>query len=146
MDNYQKAQASGESFSLPGSDGTGKVVEAITADRTLTAADSGKEFLLTAAEGKVITLPALMNGWHAKFRTNLAFDTSDWTVVSAANVIEGYASVNYATIPAANENTISFAAAAETIGDWVEVVCDGTSFNVYGVGNTAASITFTAPA
>jgi len=142
---YQKAQANGESFAVQGSDGIGKTVETIAVATTLTAADSGKEFLLTAAAGAAITLPAVMAGWNAKFRVNLAFITTDWTIVSATDVIEGYASVNYATVVAANENTISFVATAETIGDWVEIVCDGTSFNVYGVGNSTGAITFTAP-
>lgn len=144
MDKYQKTQANGESLTIP-IDGVGKNVETIAAAITLTADDSGKEFILTAAAGAAITLPSPISGWNAKFRTGSAFATTNWTIVSATDVIEGYAAVNYATVVAANENTISLVATAETIGDYVEIVSDGTSFLVSGVGNTTGSITFTAP-
>ncbi|MCP4336236.1 MAG: hypothetical protein GY679_00075 [Mycoplasma sp.] len=146
MKNYQKTTATGESFSLLANDGIGVTVETISADTTLTAADSGKTLILSNATGEVITLPAvanISNGWNIKAKTGLAFATSDWTIVSATDVIEGYASVNYATVAAVNENTISFVATAETIGDWIEILFDGTSFIVYGVGNSTGSITFT---
>lgn len=143
MKDYQKVQANGESISLSANDGVGVVVETIAAAATLTAEDSGKEFILTAAGGAAITLPSPFSGWKAKFRIGSAFATTNWTIVSATDVIEGYASVNYATVAASNENTISFVASAETIGDWVELVCDGTSFHVFGVGNSTGSITFT---
>ena len=117
----------------------------ITEATALRVEDSGSEFILSAAAGAAITLPSVLSSWKFKFRVGLAFDTTDWTIVSATNVIQGYASVNYATIAAEDENTISFVATAETVGDWVEVVCDGTSIHAYGSGNSAGSITFTAP-
>jgi len=47
-------------------------------------------------------------------------------------------------VPASNENTISFVATAETIGDFIEIYSDGTNFYADGVGAAAGSITFTA--
>lgn len=144
MENYQKALSNGETFSVP-VDGVGANVELVTGALTLTADDSGKEFVLNAAAGAAITLPSPVSGWKAKFRVGLAFATTDWTIVSSTNIIQGYAAVNYATVAAADENTISFVATAETVGDWIEVVCDGTNYHAFGVGNSAGSITFTAP-
>jgi len=121
-----------------------KGVETLTADKTLTYSDSGKIFLLDAT-GEVITLPSLLSGLHFKFRCIAATATSDWTIVSSTNVIQGYASVNYATVAASNENTISFVATKAIAGDEVELFCDGTSWHVSGHASVAAALTFTAP-
>lgn len=122
-----------------------KGVETIAAAKALGYGDSGKTFILSAAAGAAVTLPTLLSGLHFKFIVGSAFATTNWTLVSSTDVIEGYAAVNYATIPAVNENTISFVATAETIGDSVELVCDGTSWHVSGNGSATGSITFTAP-
>lgn len=122
-----------------------KGVETVAAAKTLNYGDSGKIFVLSAAAGAAITLPSLLTGLHFRFVVGSAFATTDWTIVSSTDVIEGYAGVNYATVAAANENTISFVASAETIGDHVDLFCDGTSWHVSGQGNTVGSITFTAP-
>ena len=119
-------------------------VESITADTTLTREDSGKTYLLDAV-GEVITLPALADGLSFKFRCIAATTTTDWTIVSSTDVIEGYVAVNYATIVGANENTISLVATKAIIGDTVEVFCDGTSWHASGYASVAAAITFTAP-
>jgi len=119
-------------------------VETITADKTLTVEDSGKTFLLDAI-GEVITLPSLASGLSFKFKVIAATATSDWTIVSATNVIEGYADVNYATIPAVNENTISLVSTKAIAGDEVSLICDGTSWHVSGKASVAAALTFTAP-
>lgn len=119
--------------------------EDITAAVTLTAADSGKEFSLNAAAGVAVTLPAVAAGLKYKFRVAAAFATTNFTVVSATDVIQGGAFVNSVFTPAANENTISFVASAESVGDYITLVCDGTNWYAEGVGASAASITFTAP-
>ena len=119
--------------------------EILTADTTLTVEDSGKTFFLDAT-GEVITLPStLVAGVNYTFKVIAAVATSDWTIVSATDVIEGYAVVNYATVAASNENTISLVAAAAIVGDEVKVICDGTSWQASGLGSSAGSITFTAP-
>ena len=118
------------------------MIETLTADTTLTVEDSGKTFLLDAT-GEEILLPAVAVGLNYKFRVIAAVATTDWTIVAATDVIEGYADVNYATIVGANENTISLVAAAAIIGDEVKLLCDGTSWHVSGHGSAAGSITFT---
>lgn len=145
MKDYQKIQSNGECFSVDSSDGSGAKIETLTVATTLTAADSGKVFILGAAIGAAITLPGVaMAGFKAKFITGLAFATTDWTIVAATNVIQGSVIVNSTHVAGSNENTISFVASAESLGDWVEIVSDGTNWYVNGSGVTTGSITLTA--
>lgn len=123
------------------------VVEVVTAARTLTEADSGKTLSMQAAGGAAITLPALKAGLKFRFVVGLAFATTNWVVgtAGAAAIIEGPLIVNGAAVPASNEKQINFVATAEGLGDWAEVVCDGTQWLLSGVGGGAGSITVTAP-
>jgi hypothetical protein len=122
------------------------VVEAVTGATTLTAKDSGKVLILKASAGAQITLPAVATsaGLRFKFIVGQLFATSNWTVVSATNVIEGSVLVNGAHVAGVDENTISFVASAEAVGDFAELVCDGTNWYVNGSGVAAGSITLTA--
>ena len=136
-----KASANGDVSKLS----TAENVVIVDAARTLTKADSGKVFILKAAAGVAVTLPTPIAGFKAKFVVGLAFATTNFTVVASTNVIQGGADVNSTFVPAANENTISFVASAETLGDYVEITSDGTNFYVNGVGTATGAITFTAP-
>lgn len=143
MDKYQKAQSNGESFGVP-VDGVGASTETIAAATTLTAEDSGKTFILSAAAGAAITLPAVtMTNFKAKFIVGAAFATTNFTVVAATNIIQGGAIVDSTFVAASDENTISFVASAEAVGDYVEIISDGTNWYVNGVGSGSGSITFT---
>lgn len=98
---------------------------------------------MSAAAGVAITLPSVaVDGFYAKFITGSAFATTAFTVVAPTAVIQGGAIVNSVFVPAANETTITFAASAETVGDYIEIVSDGTNFYVNGVGAAAGAITF----
>ncbi len=121
-------------------------VEAVTGATTLTAEDSGKVLILKASAGAQITLPAVATsaGLRFKFIVGQLFATTDWTVKAATNVIEGSVLVNGAHVAGVDENTISFVASAEAIGDFAELVCDGTNWYVNGSGVAAGSITLTA--
>ena len=120
--------------------------QVISSAITLSAADSGKQFSLNAAAGAQITLPAVATsaGLNFRFQVQALFATTAWTIKAATNVIQGGAIVNSVNVPAADENTITFATAADTIGDFVELTCDGVNWYASGVGTTAAAITFTA--
>ena len=146
MKDYQKTQSTGESFAVDANDGSGANIEVLTADKTLSAKDSGKTFILKSAAGKAITYPAaaLVSGFKAKFIVGLAFATTAWTITAASKKIQGTVVVNGASVLGANEDIITFAHAAENVGDWVEVVSDGTNIYVTGVGSAASSITLTA--
>lgn len=121
-------------------------VEAVTGAVTLTAEDSGKVLILKASAGAQITLPAVATsaGLRFKFIVGQLFATTNWTVLAASNVIEGSVLVAGAHVAGVNENTISFVASAESVGDFAELVCDGTSWYVNGSGVSAGSITLTA--
>lgn len=119
--------------------------DVIAAATTLTAATSGTSYDLTAAAGAAVTLPALEAGLNFRFVVGSAFATTDWTIVSSTNVINGNVLVADAHVAGASENTISFVASAESVGDYVDVYCNGTLWFASGSGVTSGSITFTAP-
>lgn len=120
-------------------------VETVTATNLITAAESGKTFFLSSATEFVSTLPAPAAGLRYKFVVAAAPSGADYTVVttSSANIIEGGVVVNGASVAGANEDTITFADGAAAVGDWVEVISDGTSWFVSGHGSAASSITLT---
>lgn len=105
----------------------------------------GGVVFLNAAAGFALTLPAVAAGLRVRFIVGAVFATTNFTIVTAssANVIQGGAIVNSVYVPAVDEDTISFVASAETIGDYVELNCDGTNWLCEGVGALAGSITFT---
>ena len=117
----------------------------ISAATTLSAADSGRNYSLNAAAGAQITLPAVAtsSGLNFRFTVQALFATTAWTIKAASNVIQGGAIVNSVNVASANRNTITFAHAADTIGDFVQLHCDGVNWYVSGVGTSAGAITFT---
>jgi hypothetical protein len=122
------------------------LVETLTGATTLTAEDSDKSFYLNAAAGAQITLPAVATsaGFRYRFTVAALFATTAWTIKAATSKIQGGVIVNSVNVPGADENTITFAHAADTIGDFVELNCDGTNWYVFGLGTTAGAITLTA--
>lgn len=98
---------------------------------TLDAGDSGTTYVLDAATGAAITLPALPtdgNEVDFTFIVGATFITSDWVVSSAeGDNINGIISDMGATVAgvtAAAEDNITFELGAEQIGDWVRFVSD----------------------
>jgi hypothetical protein len=121
------------------------VIETLTGATTLTAEDSGKVFILNAAAGAQVTLPAVADasGHQYRFVVGALFATTAWTIKAASNKIQGGVIVNSTLVPAADENTITFSASADTIGDFVELNCDGSNWYVSGMGTSAGAITLT---
>lgn len=110
----------------------------------LTAADSDSIIFLNAAAGFDITLPAVAAGLRFKFIMGALSATTNFRVVSpAATIIYGGAVVNSTFVVADQETYINFVVSAEKIGDWVEVICDGTNWLVNGNAEGAGAITFT---
>lgn len=120
--------------------------ETVAATETLVAADSGKTIFLSSATEFATTLPAPAAGLKFRFIVAAAPSGASYTVVTNGgdNVIEGSATVNGAAVAAVNEDTITFTDGAAAVGDWVEVVSDGTSWYVSGQGVAATAIAFTA--
>ena len=123
----------------------------LSAATTLTAADSGTTFILDAAAGKTVTLPALAEGIVLKFVVGAAFATDNWVIDSAEgdniNGIIADMGATPAGIVAGAEDQINFVASAETIGDWIELTCDYANSQWLVTGMCAANggITATDP-
>lgn len=122
-----------------------ETVEEITTEgtTTLTSDDSGKTFILISAAGQPIVLPEAESALKFKFIVGLAFATTNWTITSPETNIQGNVVVVGAHVAGADEDTITFVASAESIGDYVEVVSDGTNWYVSGSGVLSGSITLT---
>ena len=120
-------------------------MEVVAADKTLLESESGKTFILNNTVGEDIVLPAVKAGLTYTFVVGAVFATSNWTVATATalGIINGLASVDNVSILAAAEDSINFAFGAETIGDWITVVCDGTQWIARGTGHASGGITFT---
>ena len=106
-------------------------VETLTAARVVVNADSGTTFICSGAAGKAITLPAVADvtaGWNCRFIVGQAFATTDWIITATAAIMVGGVneltdSVGPSTVAG---TTINIELGAETIGDYVDFVCDGT--------------------
>ncbi len=111
----------------------------------LTAAQSGVNVMLGPTAGFAITLPAVAAGLHYRFTVAALFATTNYTVITPAlaDIIQGGAMVVGAEVSSASCDTISFVATAESIGDFIEVWSDGTSWFANGRGALTGSITFT---
>ena len=128
-----------------------KVVETISAAQTIKPTDTGKTFVLDAAAGATITLPALSDGLNFEFVVGAAFATTNWVIDSAEgdNVNGSIADMGttVAVVVASGEDQINFVASAETIGDWVRLTADSGNSQWLVTGMCAANggITATDP-
>ena len=121
-------------------------VDAVSAAVTLTSADSGKWYELAASAGVTVTLPAVESGLNFRFVVANAFDTSNYIIDSAeGDNIDGILVVNGASVAASGEDQINFVASAESVGDFIDIWSDGSKWYVWGIGNSAGSITATDP-
>ena len=129
---------------------TRKNVHSLTGAYQCLDSDSGKVFVLNAAAGAAVTLPTVANtseGWNAKFIVGTAFATTDWTIVASAAVIKG--GVNELETDTEDDGpsttgatTMHLELAAETIGDYYELVFDGTSYWLSGQTVADGALTF----
>ena len=115
-------------------------IETLTAARVVTNADSGTTFICSGAAGKAITLPAVADvtaGWNCRFIVGQAFATTDWIITATAAIMVG--GINELEVDTESDGpstvagtTINIELGAETIGDYVDFVCDGTKFFIRG--------------
>ncbi len=123
----------------------------IAAATTLTKADSGTVYILDAAGGATVTLPALADGLHFKFIVGANFASTNWVIDSAEgdniNGIIADMGATVAGVPAVGEDQVNFVATAEAIGDWVELIADSgnSQWLVTGMCATNGGITVTDP-
>ena len=95
---------------------------------------------MNAANGKAITLPSVADmgeGWNCRFIVGTAFDTSDWVITATAAVMKG--GINELEVDDTEDGPSTVAGTSitielgfETLGDYVELMCDGTSIFING--------------
>ena len=135
--------------------GDNKKVRIHTAAVTLGAEDSGKVHIFNSATAFTLTLPAVAtagSGWNAKFIIGTPPGSSTHTIsentASDTNVIHGGFTesahtdgTTAASTAGTGVTTINFDASAIK-GDFVDVVCDGTSWYAFGLAQADATATF----
>ena len=122
-------------------EGTNKIVEELTGAKSLTAADSGKVFMLNApSSGVAATLPAstaISAGWNCRFIVKAASaapyriseDATVDTDVLVTSVVERTLSGNAQVMPySAGHTNIDLRAGTSVKGDSVTIVFDGVNF------------------
>jgi len=125
--------------------------KALTTTKTVTAGESGTTFFLNSTTGFVTTLPAPEDGLTYKFVVKTVPTSGNCTVYAngGSDIIVGVLAASTADDLGAtdtNADTISFVASTCVVGDWVEVVSDGTYWYVTGVEKVAEGITLTTAA
>lgn len=121
--------------------------EDITSDEVLTLADCNKVITLTHATVAIeVTLPAISgsSGCKIRFIHNLATN-QDHTIVteSSDNIIVG-STVDNNTPPGSYQaagDVVTFVNSAESIGDFVELLSNGTKWFIHGVAELNGGIT-----
>ena len=108
---------------------TAKIVEPLAATTELTAEDSGKVFIVSQAGAYDITIPAVTeSGWHAKFILGTAGANDVDIIGGTADKMVGIEMGDTNTAIAADSDKITFVASNATVGDWAEVICDGSNY------------------
>ena len=125
---------------------TRKNVHALDGAYTVLASDSGKIFMLSATGGTVaITLPTtLEKGLHYKFVTLEDTPSNAITLGAATTIIDFVmkdAGGNASNSSAGTQKTNIIVGATATKGDYINLLCDGSSY--YAEGLSAIDDAFT---
>ena len=139
--------------------GTWKNVEAVTANLTLTAADSGKTFFCNPAATTAFTLPAITSALKGWCCTIIATEGIDATATGMDNIINIHAGSGnddfIGIIVDSNDGVGDYAVSGDDYinitdsagpGSKVEIICDGSRYYAYGVTNEAAQVLFNSAA
>ena len=102
--------------------------------------DSGKTYLLNGASAaRTITLPAVQGGLRFKFIT------TDVTTASTIATNEGTALIKGGILLATAWETLAgttiTASTSNVVGDWIELICDGTYWYISGQSGHANGFT-----
>lgn len=134
-------------LTVTGQVGGKELSETITADDTLTIAESGKTIYFGTA-GVDVTLPAVATaaGVVYRFVVSAAFATTNMTVKTSGGEDKIYGSLEVAgaVVLCSAEDTINFVNTAELPGDWIELRSDGTNWYLTGQAGATGAITCTA--
>ena len=124
--------------------------EDVTATNALTTAECGKTMTLNSTTEFATTLPAPTVGCYFKFIVKAAPSGASYTVVTAssANILIG--GINELEVDTGddgaydnNGDTITFVNSVSVVGDYVEMISDGTSWYLNGQANADGGITVT---
>lgn len=120
--------------------------ETVTADNTLTIAESGLTTYISTT-GTTTTLPAATAGAVFRFVVGAAFDTNNFIIDSAeGDNIEGSLIVAGAVVDCDAEDQVNFIADGENLGDFVELRSNDTKwFITQSNALTSAKLTCTDP-
>lgn len=124
--------------------------EDTTAANTLTYAECGKTIWLNSATEFATTLPAPVAGCYFKFIVKAAPAGANYTVVTSASANILIGGINELEVDTnddgpydADGDTITFVQAVAVVGDYVEMISDGTSWYITGQANADGGITVT---
>lgn len=115
-------------------------------DYVLQGFEAGATVFATSAAATT-TLPAAKAGLEFTFVVDEAIGAGNWVIDSAeGDNIYGTLSVNNADVPCSAEDQLNFVTDGETVGDFVTLVSNGTSWFITGSDvETAAKLTCTDP-
>lgn len=120
-------------------------VEVVATTNVITASESGKTFFLNLAGGFTSTLPAPAAGLRYKFIVATAPTTAYIIATNGGdNIMIGSVSCSTADDAGAsdaNADVINFVASQAIVGDWIELISDGTSWFFSGNCFVAEGIT-----
>jgi hypothetical protein len=121
-------------------------IEVVTTTNVITAAESGRTFVLNSATAFVSTLPAKAAGLRYRFYAGATQVTGgNHTIVCSNddNTIFGSVTVAGALVAGTVEGSINWVADTMLPGDWCEVFNDGTNWYVSGQATASGGITLT---
>lgn len=130
---------------ISGLQSVSKITTAV-ASTTLATTDSGKNYILTTTTEFVLPATSTASGVYYRFTIGGAI-TSNVTIRTSdlGDNIEGTLIVAGAVVDCAAEDTITFVADGENIGDYVELYSDGTYWYIGDSGAlTTSKLTCTA--
>jgi len=123
-------------------------IEVVTAANVITAAESGKTFIIKHATGFKSTLPAPATGLRFSFIIDTPPTTGNHTIVTngtTQKVLKGLVLVSADEVgdTSTGGTTLTFVANQAVAGDRVDMICDGTVWYFKGFATVTAGLTIT---
>ena len=124
---------------------TRKNVHSLTADYQALASDSNKVFMLNAAAGLTLTLPAVADaqeGWNCRVvvgtvTTSNAYIVTEKTASDTNVIISHFLGMEIDTgddgLHSTGHTTVTFEG-TPALGDHIQIFCDGTKYYATGMG------------
>lgn len=151
---YTNLGGSSTWYQTAGGGYVGNTTQLLTAAKTITVADHGKDFFLNALAGFAITLPtaaAALRGLRFRCFVEVTTTSVGYTVVTGNTAEQLMAGQVYCSAGTDEDSetaftgtTLTFDDTASVIGDWCEIIsCGATGWLAYGFCNATGGITIT---